>query len=639
MKILHIMGGANDGGAEIFFADALLALNNKKIDQQAIVNKCYKKINQLDNLSISIHQASFNKIFKWSTKKIIEKVVADFKPDIIHYWMGRASSFMIKGPHVNIGWHSGYRGVERFRGCDFHLALTKELKAHLVNHKLPEKNIFILPIYAPYLKAESIKREVFNTPIKSPLLLTMARLHPVKGLDILLDAMVEIPKAYLWIAGSGELESQLKQQAKKLGIENRIKFLGWRDDKEALMAAADLFVFPSRNDAFGAVMLEAWAHKIPFIATKAPGPKAYIKNKIDGVLVDIDSPKKLSKAIKMTINNIPLQKKLIKNGYKRYQKEFTEKAFVLNVTNIYKEILNLQKIMIKKILIIKHGALGDMIQADGMMQDIRRTYPKVRIILLTTKPHAELYKHAPFIDEIIIDARKPFWKVKSIIDLASKLLDLNIDKVIDLQNSRRTRYYKKFILNKIQWNDTSNIIDEDSGFETQLTLLRNMGVKIKFSQSPNIQWTTKNVSKLLGNQNIRRKFVVLIPGSSKRNQEKRWPHFPLLEKLLIKNKISVLTLLGDEETNLESSFPGPVLTTLSWFELAGCLNESSFVIGNDSGPTFLASYLNKKGLALFGPTTSAKATSIFIIGSFKAIEADNLEKLKPIDVYNSFKNF
>ena len=95
-------------------------------------------------------------------------------------------------------------------------------------------------------------------------------------------------------------------------------------------------------------------------------------------------------------------------------------------------------------------------------------------------------------------------------------------------------------------------------FETQLTLLRNMGVKIKFSQSPNIQWTTKNVSKLLGNQNIRRKFVVLIPGSSKRNQEKRWPHFPLLEKLLIKNKISVLTLLGDEEKNLESSFQGPV---------------------------------------------------------------------------------
>jgi glycosyltransferase involved in cell wall biosynthesis len=343
MKILHVMGGANDGGAEIFFADALLALNNSGINQQAIVNKSYKKIKKLEQLDIPIHQASFNKIFRWGTKKIIEKVISDFKPDIIHYWMGRAASFMIKGSHINIGWHSGYRGVERFKSCDYHLALTKELKLHLIKNKLPEKNIFVLPIYAPYLKVKSIRREVFDTPINSPLLLTLARLHPVKGLDILLSAMVEVPKAYLWIGGSGELESQLKQQVKILKIENRVKFLGWRDDKEALMEVADLFVFPSRNDAFGAVMIEAWAHKIPFIATKAPGAKAYIKNKIDGVLVDIDNPKKLSKAINMTINNIPLQKKLIKNGYKRYKKEFTEKVFALNATYIYKEILKSKK--------------------------------------------------------------------------------------------------------------------------------------------------------------------------------------------------------------------------------------------------------------------------------------------------------
>ena len=343
MKILHIMGGANDGGAEIFFSDALLALNNSGVDQQAIVNKSYKRINQLEGLGIPIQKASFNKIFKWGTKVIIEEVISDFKPDIIHYWMGRAASFMIKGSHINIGWHSGYRGVERLRGCDYHLALTQELKLHLVRHKLPKKNIFILPIYAPYLRVKSIKREAFDTPIKVPLLLTLARLHPVKGLDILLSAMVEVPKAYLWIAGSGELESQLKQQARGLGLQNRVKFLGWREDKEALMGAADLFIFPSRNDAFGAVMIEAWAHKIPFIATKAPGPKAYINNKIDGVLVDIDNPKKLSKAINMTINDIPLQKKLIKNGYKRYQKEFTEKVFALNATNIYKEILKSKK--------------------------------------------------------------------------------------------------------------------------------------------------------------------------------------------------------------------------------------------------------------------------------------------------------
>ena len=110
-----------------------------------------------------------------------------------------------------------------------------------------------------------------------------------------------------------------------------------------------------------------------------------------------------------------------------------------------------------------------------------------------------------------------------------------------------------------------------------------------------------------------------------------------MEQLLIKNKISVLTLLGKEEKNLESSFRAPVLKNLSWFELAGCLNKSAFVIGNDSGPTFLASYLNKNGLGIFGPKNPSKLTAL-IRGSFKAIETNNLEELKPIDVYRIFKS-
>ena len=46
--------------------------------------------------------------------------------------MGRASSFLLSGEHINIGWHSGYRGVERFRKCDYHIVLTADLKKHIV---------------------------------------------------------------------------------------------------------------------------------------------------------------------------------------------------------------------------------------------------------------------------------------------------------------------------------------------------------------------------------------------------------------------------------------------------------------------------------------------------------------------------
>ena len=81
-----------------------------------------------------------------------------------------------------------------------------------------------------------MNRSKFNTPKNKPLLLSLSRLHQVKGINILIDAMPKIPDAYLWIAGSGPLEKKLKGQVKRLKLDRRVKFLGWREDKEILLS-------------------------------------------------------------------------------------------------------------------------------------------------------------------------------------------------------------------------------------------------------------------------------------------------------------------------------------------------------------------------------------------------------------------
>ena len=63
------------------------------------------------------------------------------------------------------------------------------------------------------------------------------------------------------------------------------------------------------------------------------------------------------------------------------------------------------------ILIIKHGSLGDLIQANGAMKDIKENFPHSKIILLTTLPYAELMSHCPYIDGILIDKRLPRWNL------------------------------------------------------------------------------------------------------------------------------------------------------------------------------------------------------------------------------------
>ena len=336
------MGGALDGGAETFFIDAIKALKNKNINQHVIIsNRNISRIKKVSNLGISHDVASFNKFFKWRTKKIISKAIEEFKPDIVHYWMGRASSFLLSGgEHINIGWHSGYRGVERFRKCDYHIVLTADLKKHIVKQGINKDKVYELPIYTNENNLKKINRNDFDTPNDKPLLLSLSRLHPVKGIDTLLNAMVEIPDAYLWIAGSGPLENKLKIQTKKLRLDKRVKFLGWREDKEILMATADICVFPSRNDAFGAVTIESWAAKKTIVACKSPGPSAIISHMHDGILVEIDNVKELAKSINTLINNKTLAENLANNGYKKFQKNYTEKIFVRNILDIYTKILS-----------------------------------------------------------------------------------------------------------------------------------------------------------------------------------------------------------------------------------------------------------------------------------------------------------
>ena len=343
MKILQVMGGHSDGGAEIFFIDALAALSNSNIEQYAIVNKRNKKgITKLKALNIPFRTVSFNKLFKWPSKFTISKVIKEFKPDIAHYWMGRACSFSIRGEHINIGWHSGYRGVERFRDCDYHITLTNELKKHIALQGIDSDKIYQLPIYTNENNSKKINRKDFDTPSDTQLILSLSRLHPVKGIDILLDAMVKVPDVFLWIAGSGPIKKDLINQTKRLGLDGRVKFLGWRDDKEALMATSDICVFPSRNDAFGAVIIEAWAAKKPNIACKSPGPKAIIKDNYDGLLVDIDDSNQLADTIKKVIINKKLRQSLANNGHRKFMKNYSEQAFSRNIIKIYSSVIKLK---------------------------------------------------------------------------------------------------------------------------------------------------------------------------------------------------------------------------------------------------------------------------------------------------------
>ena len=110
------------------------------------------------------------------------------------------------------------------------------------------------------------------------------------------------------------------------------------------------------------------------------------------------------------------------------------------------------------ILIIKHGSLGDIVQISGVIRDIKETYNDKKIFILTTLPYVELLSKCMYLDGVLIDKRLPRWNIFYLIKLKKLLSKFNFSYVYDLQNSSRTSFYRKFLLNVSNWSSTETIL-------------------------------------------------------------------------------------------------------------------------------------------------------------------------------------
>lgn len=292
----------------------------------------------------------------------------------------------------------------------------------------------------------------------------------------------------------------------------------------------------------------------------------------------------------------------------------------------------------EKILIIRHGAFGDIVQTDGALRDIRAGFPDAEIVLLTSAPFRKLMGRCPHIDRILIDNRAPLWKLGALWSLRKTLKSEAFDRVFDLQKTDRTELYHRLFLNNTIWSGRVAGHRPASAIDGYITQLRSAGVEPAECARPNVEWMADDVRAALVEAGVRQPYIVLIPGCSARHPHKRWPYYDQLAAALIAQGYDVVTAPGPDEIDLCKSIPGHTLLGpngfLNWFELAGVLKASCFIVGNDTGPSHVASCLRKPGLALFGPHTSAARTGI-CRGEFEAIEVANLAELEVQTVLNT----
>lgn len=341
MRIMHVMAGAAEGGAENSTLESVIALAEAGLSQFVVTRPDNAfRLEAFANAGIGYATCGFSNAWPFPTRRKIRQSIERFKPDIIQYWMGRAGQFAHpKYRARSIGWYGGYYKLDRFRHCEWHIGLTKDLLRHIREQGVPEDRSLIVHTYADFTAAEPVDRESLDTPADAPVALALARLHEKKGLDTLLDAAKMVPGLYVWIAGDGPLEAALKAQARALGLTERVRFLGWRNDRGALLAACDLVAFPSRYEPFGIVIVDAWAAGRPLVAADAVGPAAYVEHEVSGLLVQKNDDEAFAAAMRRVIGDKALAARLVAGGRAAYEAQFTKAVFQRDSIAAYQRVI------------------------------------------------------------------------------------------------------------------------------------------------------------------------------------------------------------------------------------------------------------------------------------------------------------
>ena len=340
MRIMHVMAGAPEGGAENIMLESVCALAEAGHEQFVVTRGENKfRLNQFADHGVPYALADFSPVWPFPTHRKINQSIDRFAPDVIEYWMGRAGQFApTKHKARSIAWYGGYYKLERFKACEWHVGLTVDLLRHIRDQGVSENRSGIIHTYADFENTPPADRSALDTPPDAPVALSLARLHVKKGLDTLLDAAKQVPGLYVWIAGEGPLRQALEAQAKALGLEDRVRFLGWRNDRGALLAACDFVAFPSRYEPFGTVTVDAWAASKPLIAADAVGPAAYVVDGVNGLLIPKNDDDALADAMRRMIQENGLAEKLVAGGRASYEAQFTKTAFQRDSLAFYETV-------------------------------------------------------------------------------------------------------------------------------------------------------------------------------------------------------------------------------------------------------------------------------------------------------------
>ena len=293
------------------------------------------------------------------------------RPDIVHTHtakagaLGRLAARLAGVPVIVHTFHGsifdGYFGpavagffqwVERIlaTGTDAIVAVSERVAADLVERKIaPRNKVEVVPLGLELGRFQDVEiwrgelRRELGLPLQAKLMGSVGRLVPIKDLNTLLHAMIELsatqPEAILLIVGDGPERPALEKQAQRLGLGSRVRFLGFRDDLERIYADLDVAVNCSLNEGTPVSLIEAMASGVPVVATSVGGTPDLLEEGRLGTLVPPANSKALANGLAEILSRSESLPKGAMRARRRIHKRFGLERLLSDLDRLYLRLL------------------------------------------------------------------------------------------------------------------------------------------------------------------------------------------------------------------------------------------------------------------------------------------------------------
>ncbi len=325
MTILNLMLGKGRGGLEQASVDYAEALQLAKIDALTLITPGAWAETSLVTAALP-HEtlANANRWDPFATHRL--RVIAKrTKAKAILCHGNRALSLAIRAlkgrvPIIAVAHNPATR---RFGNADMCFAITNHLGAHLKSGGA--KQVIHMPnmVRVP----PRMQRPAYRTP---PIIGAMGRLDYKKGFDVFIDALAILAEKKIpfraKLGGDGAEMEALQKRIRAYAIDDRVELIGWVQDKHIFFDSIDLFVLPSRQEAFGLTLVEAMAHRVPVITSDAFGPREIAHHGEDALVTEHDDAEQLAAALIQLINDPATATRLGDAGRALVEKQYTMQA-------------------------------------------------------------------------------------------------------------------------------------------------------------------------------------------------------------------------------------------------------------------------------------------------------------------------